>query len=139
MTHLSGTERAAYVQGMFTRIANRYDLMNRLMTAGQDRFWRKVVIRQAALPADGGLLLDLGGGTGDLGFEALRENPATIAVEADFTFEMLRVGKQHAHAEALSWSTADALNLPFDDETYDAVVSGFLMRNVVDLPRALQE
>jgi demethylmenaquinone methyltransferase/2-methoxy-6-polyprenyl-1,4-benzoquinol methylase len=139
MTHLSGAERADYVQEMFTRIAKRYDLMNRLMTAGQDRFWRRVVIRQAALPENGGLLLDLGGGTGDLGFDALRENPTTFAVEADFTFEMLRVGKQRAGAQTLNWSAADALNLPFDDQTYDAVVSGFLMRNVVDLPQALRE
>jgi len=138
MTHLSGTERAAYIQGMFTRIASRYDLMNRLMTAGQDKFWRKLVIRQAALP-DNGLLLDLGGGTGDLGLDALRENPTTLAVEADFTFEMLRVGKERAGADALHWSTADALNLPFDDGIYDAVVSGFLMRNVIDLPQALRE
>jgi demethylmenaquinone methyltransferase/2-methoxy-6-polyprenyl-1,4-benzoquinol methylase len=139
MTHLSGAERADYVQEMFTRIAKRYDLMNRLMTAGQDRFWRRVVIRQAALPDSGGLLLDLGGGTGDLGFDALRANPATFAVEADFTFEMLRVGKQRAGAQTLNWTAADALNLPFDDRTYNAVVSGFLMRNVVDLPQALRE
>jgi demethylmenaquinone methyltransferase/2-methoxy-6-polyprenyl-1,4-benzoquinol methylase len=139
MTHLSGEARAEYVQEMFTRIAKRYDLMNRLMTAGQDRFWRKIVIRQAALPADGGQLLDLGGGTGDLGFDAVRENPAVHPVEADFTIEMLRVGKQRAGAPALMWSAIDALNLPFDDAIYDAVVSGFLMRNVVDLPQALQE
>ncbi|MEN8173317.1 MAG: ubiquinone/menaquinone biosynthesis methyltransferase [Chloroflexota bacterium] len=138
MTHLSGTERAAYVQGMFTRIAGRYDLMNRLMTAGQDKFWRKLVIRQAAIP-DGGLMLDLGGGTGDLGFDSIKENPTTLAVEADFTFEMLRVGKERAGAEALHWSAADALNLPFNNSIYDAVVSGFLMRNVVDLPQALRE
>ena len=139
MTHLSGEARADYVQEMFTRVAKRYDLMNRLMTAGQDRFWRKIVIRQAALPAEGGRLLDLGGGTGDLGFDAMRENPATLAVEADFTIEMLRVGKERAGAEALKWSTADALNLPFGENTYDSVVSGFLMRNVIDLPQALQE
>jgi demethylmenaquinone methyltransferase/2-methoxy-6-polyprenyl-1,4-benzoquinol methylase len=123
---------------MFTRIAKRYDFMNRLITAGQDKLWRKVVIRQAALPDDG-LLLDLGGGTGDLGFDALREHPAALAVEADFTFEMLRVGKERPGAEALQWSAADALNLPFDDGIYDAVVSGFLMRNVVDLLQSLRE
>ncbi len=139
MSHLSGTERAEYVQGMFSRIAARYDLMNRLMTFGQDRFWRKIVIQQAKLPATGGLLLDLGGGTGDLGFEALRQNPATIPIEADFTFDMLAVGRKRLKGQVSNWSTADALNLPFPDETFDAVVSGFLLRNVIDLPLTLSE
>jgi len=149
MAHLTGTERAAYVQGMFSRIAVRYDFMNRLMTFGQDRRWRREVIRRAALPPKGGLLLDLGGGTGDLGFEALQQNPATTPIEADFTLEMLRVGKRRGETlgspKAVTrpaptcWSAADALNLPFPDYTFDAVVSGFLLRNVVDLPRALRE
>jgi demethylmenaquinone methyltransferase/2-methoxy-6-polyprenyl-1,4-benzoquinol methylase len=143
MSHLTGKERAQYVQGMFTRIAARYDVMNRLMTFGQDRHWRREVIRQAALPPGKSLLLDLGGGTGDLGFEALRQNPAAAAIEADFTLEMLRVGQQRARTDHLPasifWSTADALNLPFPAATFDAVVSGFLMRNVIDVPCALAE
>jgi demethylmenaquinone methyltransferase / 2-methoxy-6-polyprenyl-1,4-benzoquinol methylase len=139
MTHLTGNDRAEYVQGMFSRIAARYDFMNRLMTFGQDRRWRKIVIRQANLPATGGLLLDLGGGTGDLGFEALRQNPTTIPIEADFTFDMLAVGQKRLEGRVSNWSTADALNLPFPDGTFDAVVSGFLLRNVIDLPRTLAE
>jgi len=145
MTHLSGNERAQYVQGMFTRIAADYDLMNRLMTFGQDALWRKEVIRGAQLSQSGSLLLDLGGGTGDLGFEALRQIPATVPIEADFTFEMLRVGQQRTERQSLlanssiSWSAADALHLPFLESTFDAVVSGFLMRNVIDVPQALHE
>ena len=144
MTHLTGNQRAQYVQGMFTRIASRYDLMNRLMTFGQDAVWRKEVIRLADLPTRGGQILDLGAGTGDLGFEALRQHPETISVEADFTFEMLRVGRQRMVSQptsqtTISWSVADALNLPFPDNSFDAVVSGFLMRNVIDLPLALYE
>jgi demethylmenaquinone methyltransferase/2-methoxy-6-polyprenyl-1,4-benzoquinol methylase len=140
MTHLTGPERAQYVQGMFARIAGNYDLMNRLMTFGQDRRWRQEVIRRAALPPEGGLLLDLGGGTGDLGFEALRQNPANRPIEADFTFEMLRVGMARTPASGIpAWAVADALTLPFPDDAFDAVVSGFLMRNVIDVPRALRE
>ena len=60
---------------MFERIAPRYDLLNRLMTAGQDRRWRRQVIRLSGLP-EGGRLLDLGAGTGDLSGEALRQHPA---------------------------------------------------------------
>jgi len=137
MAHLSGGERARYVQGMFARIARRYDLMNRLMTAGQDVRWRREVIRRAALPQDG-LLLDLGAGTGDLARQALLQSPGSSAVAADFTLEMMLVGRQRPAAR-LDWSAADALYLPFPDERFDAVVSGFLLRNVSDLPQALAE
>jgi demethylmenaquinone methyltransferase/2-methoxy-6-polyprenyl-1,4-benzoquinol methylase len=122
---------------MFGRIAPRYDLMNRLMTGGQDITWRKEVIRLANLPP-GGRLLDLGAGTGDLTREALRQNPSCRPVAADFTLGMMLAGKRRPGG-SLAWSAADALNLPFPDASFDSVVSGFLLRNVVDLPRALRE
>lgn len=135
MTHLSGKERGEYVQQMFTRIAHRYDLMNRLITAGQDVEWRKQVISQAALKPRA-RLLDLGAGTGDLAREALAQQPEAEVVAADFTLEMMRVGNRNG---SLPWSAADALNLPFEDKTFDAIVSGFLMRNVGDVQQALKE
>ncbi len=70
MTQLTGKERAMYVQSMFTQIAKRYDLMNRLMTGGQDIRWRKRVVELARLKPNSSLL-DLGTGTGDLAREAL--------------------------------------------------------------------
>jgi demethylmenaquinone methyltransferase/2-methoxy-6-polyprenyl-1,4-benzoquinol methylase len=139
MSDLTGDKRAKYIQGMFARIAERYDLMNRLMTFGQDRRWRTGVIKKTGLPSQAGFLLDLGAGTGDLGMEALHWFPAAIPVEADFTLEMMRVGQVRPGSGALRWSVADALNLPFLDETFDAVVSGFLLRNVIDLPQSLRE
>lgn len=142
MTHLTGKERGEYVQDMFTRIAHRYDLMNRLMTAGQDVRWRKQVIRQARLEPEA-RLLDLGAGTGDLAHEAITQQPLAMVVAADFTLEMMRVGQRQSAEwrldESLPWSAADALNLPFKDKTFDAIVSGFLMRNVGDLQQALKE
>ncbi|NLG73758.1 MAG: ubiquinone/menaquinone biosynthesis methyltransferase [Chloroflexi bacterium] len=138
MTNLTGTERSQYVQSMFTRIARHYDLMNRLMTAGQDLRWRKMVIQLADLP-EGGLLLDLGTGTGDLAYEALCQVPSVQTVAADFTLEMMRIGKAKPERSTLQWTAADALNLPFPSEHFDAVVSGFLMRNVADVRRALNE
>lgn len=137
MTHLTGKERGAYVQEMFTRIAHRYDLMNRLMTAGQDVRWRGEVIRLARLKP-GARLLDLGAGTGDLAREALAQEPRAKVVAADFTLEMMRVGQRQENG-SLPWSAADALKLPFGERTFDAVVSGFLMRNVSDLQGALKE
>ena len=135
MTNLTGTERSKYVQSMFTKIAHRYDLMNRLMTGGQDIRWRKQVIKLARLTPNASLL-DLGTGTGDLAREALLQEPQAKVTAADFTVEMMRVGKKSGN---LQFSAADALNLPFKDTTFDAVVSGFLMRNVTDIQQALKE
>lgn len=135
MTQLTGKERASYVQNMFTQIAKRYDLMNRIMTGGQDVRWRKQVIQLARLKNDSALL-DLGTGTGDLAREALGQFPQAKIVAADFTLEMMRVGQRRG---MLNFSSADALHLPFGDSSFDAVVSGFLMRNVIDLQKAIQE
>ena len=135
MTNLTGQERSKYVQSMFTKIAHRYDVMNRLMTGGQDIRWRKQVIKLARLTPNASLL-DLGTGTGDLAREALLQEPQAKVTAADFTIEMMRVGKKSG---SLQFSAADALNLPFKDSTFDAVVSGFLMRNVTDIQQALKE
>jgi demethylmenaquinone methyltransferase/2-methoxy-6-polyprenyl-1,4-benzoquinol methylase len=120
---------------MFTRIAGRYDLMNRLMTGGQDIRWRKRVIQLARLDNNASLL-DLGTGTGDLARDALSQFPQAQIIAADFTLEMMRVGQK---TSPLNFSTADALKLPFNDSSFNAVVSGFLMRNVIDLNQALKE
>lgn len=143
MANLSGTERARYVQAMFARLARRYDRMNRLMTFGQDMRWRKEVIQRAQLPQDG-RLLDIGAGTGDLARQALKQFPSCRAVAADFTLEMMQIGQQRTEASAsdadrLSWCGADAHQLPFPQASFDAVVSGYLLRNVSDRLRALQE
>ncbi len=136
MADLTGSGRARYVQSMFARIAPRYDLMNRLMTAGQDVRWREEVIRRAEL-TPGARLLDLGAGTGDLAREALRQEPTCRPLAADFTLAMMLRGRRAG--EGIRWSTADALHLPFPDKSFDAVVSGFLMRNVADVQASLRE
>jgi demethylmenaquinone methyltransferase/2-methoxy-6-polyprenyl-1,4-benzoquinol methylase len=136
MTQLSGKEKSHYVQDIFTRIAGRYDLMNRLMTGGQDVGWRREVVRRAGLQPNL-KLLDLGTGTGDLAREALAQQPTTRVTAADFTFEMMRTGRKAT--DAFGWANADALALPFPGLSFHAVVSGFLMRNVVDSLAALRE
>ena len=135
MTQLTGQERATYVQNMFTQIAKRYDLMNRFMTGFQDVRWRKQVIRRARL-TNNASLLDLGTGTGDLAREALTQFPQAKIIAADFTFEMMRVGQKTG---PLNFSNADALRLPFNDSSFDAVISGFLMRNLIDLQKGIEE
>ncbi|GMQ77901.1 MAG: bifunctional demethylmenaquinone methyltransferase/2-methoxy-6-polyprenyl-1,4-benzoquinol methylase UbiE [Anaerolineae bacterium] len=138
MADLRGEARARYVQGMFARIARRYDLMNRLMTGGQDVRWRRKVIQQANLHEDG-KLLDIATGTGEIAMEGLRKHPKILAIGGDFTFEMMVVGKQDPQRQGIKWTGADTLSLPFPDDLFDAVTSGFLMRNVVDVPGALRE
>ncbi|GAB4482130.1 MAG: bifunctional demethylmenaquinone methyltransferase/2-methoxy-6-polyprenyl-1,4-benzoquinol methylase UbiE [Anaerolineales bacterium] len=136
MTHLTGTEKSHYVQGLFTRIARRYDLMNRLMTAGQDVVWRKEVIRRAGLRPKA-RLLDLGSGTGDLAREAQNQQPQAQITAADFTLAMMQAGRKPG--DRFGWATSDALNLPFGEAQFEAVISGFLMRNVIDSMAALRE
>lgn len=138
MANLTGTERARYVQGMFNRIAHRYDTMNRLMTVGQDVRWRRAVIRRAALPANS-RLLDLGAGTGDLAQEALRQHPDCLPTAADFTLGMMYRGRERPGANRIDWNAADALQLPYPDQSFDAIVSGFLLRNVSDIRQSLAE
>ena len=135
MSQLTGDERARYVHNIFSRISKRYNLMNRLMTGGQDIRWRRKTIQRAKL-APGNRLLDLGTGTGDLGREALRQQPAIRLVAADFNREMMLAGQA---SDPLPWLNADALHLPFTEKSFEAVVSGFLMRNVGNLSAALQE
>ena len=111
--------------------------MNRLMTGGQDQAWRREVVRRARL-FPGARLLDLGAGTGDLGREVLRQAPETRLTLADFSTGMMHIGQQRP-GPTLNWSAADALNLPFPAETFDGIISGFLLRNVAALPEALCE
>jgi demethylmenaquinone methyltransferase/2-methoxy-6-polyprenyl-1,4-benzoquinol methylase len=134
----SADQKAAYVNQMFGGIAEHYDRMNRLMTLGQDVRWRKLLVHSAILPA-GGRLLDIATGTGDIGFEALQQTPDLRVVAADFSLPMMEAGRAKRHNDRLAWLGADTLCLPFEDDTFDAVSSGFLLRNVVDVAGALRE
>ncbi|MCA9974634.1 MAG: ubiquinone/menaquinone biosynthesis methyltransferase [Anaerolineales bacterium] len=138
MAHLQGQEGADYVQDMFARIAGRYDTMNRLMTFGQDLKWRRTVIELARLPQNG-RLLDIATGTGDIAYEGQQQVPGLQAIGGDFTIEMMRAGQHIPARHTIQWVAADTLALPFPDNTFDAVTSGFLMRNVIDVPGAFRE
>jgi demethylmenaquinone methyltransferase/2-methoxy-6-polyprenyl-1,4-benzoquinol methylase len=138
LAHLQGRERSDFVQAMFNRIAKRYDLMNRLMTFGQDQSWRRFVVKQASVPKDG-RLLDVATGTGDILFEALKKVPGLVPVGADFARGMMRAGQHRKDGNRVMWMQSDALALPFEDASFDAVTSGYLMRNVIDVKGAFAE
>jgi demethylmenaquinone methyltransferase / 2-methoxy-6-polyprenyl-1,4-benzoquinol methylase len=135
---LAGREHAQKIRQMFGRIAGRYDLLNRLMTLGQDRRWRKAGVACLAL-RPGALVLDVGAGTGDLTREILRQSSGSRVVAVDFTLPMLRRGKARIRQRQAAWVIADAHQLPFAAETFDAAASAFLLRNVASLNMALAE
>ena len=138
MTYLKGSARAEYVREMFGQISGRYDLMNRLMTLGQDRCWRRQVVRKALLPLCG-RLLDIGTGTGDIALEALSRDRALCVTAVDFNSRMINAGRGRPGGQIILWCCADALKLPFADATFDAVTSGYLIRNVIDARQAFKE
>ena len=145
MANLTGTERARYVQDMFGRIARRYDLMNRTMTAGQDVRWR-----QRGHPAGGAARPWAAARPGRRHRRPGARSAAPVArlsasLAADFTLEMMRVGTAPTASAAvpelpgLIGARPMRSRLPLPAETFDAVVSGFLLRNVSDLALGLSE
>lgn len=134
MTLPAVAEKRAVVEAMFDRIAPRYDLMNRLMTFGIDRVWRRRAIAALAL-RPGDRVLDLGCGSGDLAVEA--EAAGARVVGLDCSAGMLRTARGRGVRCGLV--RGDALALPLADAAVDAVVSGFALRNFVDLPPAFAE
>ncbi len=131
-------EKPIFVRHMFADAARRYDRMNRIMTLGQDQRWRRLVVEACHIPL-GGRLLDVATGTGDIALEALRQHPDAFVVGADFTREMMRIGQAKDPDGRIPFVEADALRLPFPDDSFDAACSGFLMRNVSDVAAAFAE
>jgi len=127
----STADKPRFVAAMFGRIAGRYDLMNTLMTAGQDGAWRSAVARSLGSPAR---VLDVGTGTARLAATILRAVPDAQVVGVDFAEPMLR-----ARAARVPVVAADALRLPFPDECFDAVTSAFLLRNLADVAAGIAE
>lgn len=123
----SGEQKARAVRGMFDAIAPRYDTVNRVMTFGMDRGWRRRAADSLAL-APGSLVLDLACGTGDFCFEI--ERHGWRAVGFDFAGQMLVRAKERGVARTVQ---ADALRLPVADAAADGITCGFALRNVADL------
>jgi demethylmenaquinone methyltransferase/2-methoxy-6-polyprenyl-1,4-benzoquinol methylase len=126
---------------MFDRIAERYDLLNRIISLGVDRKWRRRTV--AALRVDANArVLDLATGTADLAIEVARRTGARV-VGVDPSVAMLRIGHQKLGRLGLSTAVdltpGDAQQLPFDDQSFDAACMAFGIRNVPDRPRALRE
>ena len=137
MTDAPSVVRETQVRTMFDRIADRYDLMNSVMTAGMHHRWRE---RAADLSrvGPGAAALDVCCGTGDLALElARRVGPGGRVVGLDFSAPMLELAREKSGA--VRWVQGNALELPFEDGEFDAATVGFGARNVVDLRRGIAE
>ena len=122
------------VAAMFDDVAERYDVTNDVLSLGQDRLWRRAVVR--ALDAQPGeRVLDIAAGTGTSS-EPFADRGVHV-VPDDFSLGMLRVGKKRR--DDLGFTAADAMRLPFADGSFDAVTMSFGLRNVADVDAALRE
>ncbi|MFD6137379.1 demethylmenaquinone methyltransferase [Isoptericola sp. NPDC060257] len=134
MSRASLEKKPAEVASMFDGIAKRYDLVNDLVSLGQDRRWRRAVVDAvAAVPGERVLDLAAGTGTSSEPFAA----DGALVVPSDFSLGMLAVGKERR--PDLSFVAGDATRLPFADAAFDAVTISFGLRNVVDTDAALRE
>ncbi len=133
-------DKAESVQRMFASIAPRYDLLNRVLSLGVDRSWRRVAAREALLlhPAT---LLDVATGTGDFALELKRRAPGTQVTASDFVPQMLDIGRRKAAARSLeiAFEEGDALNLPYPDASFESLTCAFGFRNFADYQRGLAE
>jgi demethylmenaquinone methyltransferase/2-methoxy-6-polyprenyl-1,4-benzoquinol methylase len=140
-TNASASGKRTYVQRIFSEIAPRYDLLNRLLSLGIDRRWRKVALERLAWTrTPTGVFLDLCAGTLDVGAELSRRGGFRgKIVAADFAEPMLRAGLGKAPREVLVPVVADALALPVRDASFDGAIVAFGIRNVADLGAGLRE
>jgi demethylmenaquinone methyltransferase/2-methoxy-6-polyprenyl-1,4-benzoquinol methylase len=130
----TGRLPAEGVQRMFDRIAPVYDAMNRVMTGGLDRRWRRITVEQSVSPGD--RVLDACCGTGDLAIAARRHGAAEV-VGLDFSAQMLERARRKA--PEIEWLQGDVLALPFEDASFDSATVGFGIRNVDDLEAGVRE
>lgn len=135
-------EKAGRVQGVFTSVASKYDVMNDAMSMGIHRIWKDAMMDWLA-PRPGQKLLDVAGGTGDISFRFLKRAGQGHATVCDLTESMLVAGRQRAEAsdmsESLEWVVGDAMKLPFENNTFDVYTISFGIRNVTRPQEALNE
>ncbi len=130
-----------HVEAMFNDISQKYDMLNNLLSLGIDRRWRKRLINRLQKDKDI-LLLDVATGTGDLAISAANHTKATI-VATDIAEKMMEVGQQKVDrlglSDRISFRKANAEYLPFPDNTFDALMVGFGVRNFKNFGRGLKE
>lgn len=138
MSNTANDAQKQTIRALFTRIAPNYDRINRLLSLGRDQHWRRRALELAQVPA-GGTLLDVATGTGDIALMAAEATLAGMIVGSDLTQAMLALAKKKPSAHLVSWALSDGLSLAFPDDTFDAALSVFMMRNIPDIAQAFRE
>ena len=140
-------EKVRLVRGVFDRVAQRYDLMNDLMSAGAHRLWKDATAARLN-PQPGELIVDCAGGTGDMarrlaklahGARERRGGLDARILVIDYNAEMVAAGRGRGSETEIEWSVGDAQALALPDGCADAYVIAFGIRNVADVPTALKE
>lgn len=135
-------EKAGLVKGVFNSVADQYDVMNDVMSAGVHRLWKDSLINSVN-PRPNMKHLDVAGGTGDIAFRFLDAAPGGHVTVCDINAEMLRVGagraKKKGYADATEFVCGDAMKLPFPNRSMDVYTIAFGIRNVTRIEEALSE
>lgn len=131
-------QRQQLVQAIFNRIAGRYDFLNRVISFHFDTFWRKKAVHALMLRDAAPWVLDLGTGTGDFAATAAKEIKAGRIVGLDFSLEMLRLAQEKKRrspslGDRTFYILGGALEPPFKNGAFDAVITAFVLRNIADL------
>ena len=125
-----------YVRRLFATIADRYDFITRFLSFGRDRHWKIRLVELANVRA-GDRVFDLAFGTGDIAFAAAKRGATFVGL--DITLRMIELARQKPEGATGAWMVGDMLALPVTSGSFDVVTTGYGLRNVVDLPRALSE
>lgn len=136
-------DKSVSVQDIFSSIAEKYDLSNRLLSFGIDIYWRKFAIKKIKA-SDSGKILDVATGTADVALDIAKKTSDTIKILGiDFNEKMLAIGQdkvdKSAYSQRISLQCASAEDLPFEDNTFDSAIISFGIRNVVNRLKGLQE
>ena len=142
MTIEDTTAFSLQTREMFTSIAPKYDFLNRLLSVGQDRYWRKRAI-ELLDPNDNDRILDVATGTGDIIIEIIKRNPTPKIFGIDFCQRMLKFGRakitQSGYKQAVSFQVGCGESLPFSDKSFNGLVCGFGIRNFANIQLGLKE
>lgn len=137
------TNKGEHIREMFDSIAPRYDLLNRLLSLGIDRKWRRFAVKQIRF-AEGGKVLDVATGTADVALEIAAATPESVTITGiDFSLQMVELGrekvKQSQFSNRISLYVAPCESIPFEENSFDSATIAFGIRNVVDRSCGLKE